>query len=556
MSEEEATAPPPPSVEEAPVVNEAGVSSLEEPPATAKVAEPPLEEKKETDAAVAVQNSSVVNTVEASSCASVVTEPNSGEVSPPSSPNRPKDATTTNAELPVTPARATTSPTAPSASSGKGAQILMNRFQSLKERANQNAQTLFQKNPVLSTNAKAVQERAEQFWKQAAPKLQTAGVVPSAFRFDTTNANSSKVSLSSSSTHTASGETEKEADGEEEASNTTNAPGANTPEGGTQVQPSQFSLNDTEKVATATSSSSGIPQEASDAGEEEEEGTDRGSLLGGTMDASSRLRVGRALNRASFAATVAYESVLATGFRGRYNSTSSTVSSTDGGGGGEENNLTDTRPMPESQTEIILKSRVGQHMQEILEKLEPHEYAMLLGRGMLGVNLKQCYLKNHGVFVDFLVPGGQAESSGVVRSGDLPVRLGDIDLRKGTIIDIPKEIAQARRPVVLTMATGTKVPLERMNFVDVAVAMMHRARDFYNKRGTLSNLPSASSPNKGEEKVAMAIKSVSDVTVPPADTIDSFLTPPAPSLDIRREFVDEVPKRYVFFCLACVQLPK
>lgn len=390
---------------------------------------------------------------------------------------------------------------------GKGAQILMNRFQSLKERANQNAQNLLS-NPAISTNAKAVQERAGNFWKTAAPKMET--LRSTLKKMDTTSSSISEKSVS----------------GQDQGTN-------DTPVEAKEIKPKELSL---QVGSEESSESEDEDDDDDDPRDDDMDDTDRESSVGGASDAATRLLVGRALTKASLAATVAYESVLATGFRGRYNTANVE-------GDKSEESVTDNRPLPESQVEIILKSRVGQHMQEILDKLEPHEYAMLLGRGMLGVNLKQCYLKNHGVFVDFLVPGGQAESSGVVRSGDLPVRLGDLDLRKGTILDIPIEISRARRPVVLTFATGTKVALERMNFVDVAVAMMHRARDYYTKRGTLSNLPSASPPRGASEEQSTDIKSVSDAKVAPADTIDSFLTPPAPSLDIRREFVDEVPLR-------------
>jgi len=208
-------------------------------------------------------------------------------------------------------------------------------------------------------------------------------------------------------------------------------------------------------------------------------------------------------------------------------------------------------------------------MQDILNQLESNEFAMLLGRGMLGVNLKQCYLKNHGIFVDYLVAGGQAELSGLIRTGDLLVRLGDVDLRKSTIRDAPQEISKAKRPSVLVMATGTKVSLERVNYVDVAVAMMHRARKYYQERGTLSNLPSASpvgtstsqqlgsdltknmaetvhSPEKeekSEDQQSSTPKSVCNVTIPIHDSVHAFVSPPMPNLEIRKEFVEEVPVR-------------
>ena len=40
-----------------------------------------------------------------------------------------------------------------------------------------------------------------------------------------------------------------------------------------------------------------------------------------------------------------------------------------------------------------------------------------------------------------------------------------------------------------------------------------------------------------------ATHSICKIAIPVHDTTDSFLTPPAPTLDIRKEFVDEVPLR-------------
>lgn len=516
----------------------------------------PLEEKKEADVSPPAAPAPETPAKESDE----VEKTDVVEPAPPASdvvPEPPTDSATAAA----TTSSATTTPTASPARrtgtgepTGKGAQILMNRFQTLKERANQNAQTLWSKGtPVLTT--KVQEMRSTNLWK-AAPSIGIGTTFRQSFQqtkpdeqqvsgetaesqardqVDDANRNESSVDESSSSTAAASNKAEE-------------------------IRPKQFSLieaNVSEKEAAEGGMGGDDKIIIEDGAEEDFD--DRDSSIGGASDAAAtKLLVGRAFTKASLAATVAYESVLSSGFRGRYNASSSgsNVGGSNDGSVGEktdEGTLADTRPAKESQTELILKSRVGQHMQAILDKLEPYEYAMLLGRGMLGVNLKQCYLKNHGVFIDFLVPGGQAESSGVIRSGDLAVRLGDVDLRKGTILDIPTEISKARRPVVLTMATGTKVSLERMNYIDVAVAMMHRARAYYTKRGTLSNLPSASSPKKKQaadeqqtsSPATMEIQSVSEVTVPPAETIDSFLTPPAPTLDIRREFLEEVPLRYV-----------
>ena len=56
-----------------------------------------------------------------------------------------------------------------------------------------------------------------------------------------------------------------------------------------------------------------------------------------------------------------------------------------------------------SQTTRILQSRVKDHVAHLMEGLEHHEYIMLLGNGLLGVNLKATFLQNRGVYVDYLV---------------------------------------------------------------------------------------------------------------------------------------------------------
>lgn len=385
-----------------------------------------------------------------------------------------------------------------------GAQILMNRFSTWKQAANQRTQTLMKQAPVIQKNAAAL-------WKQA-PNI----AVPAMQRVRSTGSKETK-------------------------------PGSERDEGATvqkddSIQVGQLSIDTDERVHEnkASLADSSI---ASD--KKIENSVDNTEDIGGTDELdekSTRAGVPLGTSRASVAA----ESV-ATGFRGRYSNSNASAPP-------QEVEEPVRTPSPESQTALILKSRAGEHMQDILDNLEKHEYVMLLGRGMLGVNLKQCFLKNHGVFIDYLVQGGQAESSGVIRSGDLPMRIGDVDLRKGTILDIPRDIARARRPVVLMFASGTKVALERMNYIDVIVAMMHRARDFYKKRETLSNLPSASPqrPRKSDEahseegkagEEPSGIGSVSDVEIPIDDSVDSFVTPPAPNLAVRKEFVEEVTLR-------------
>jgi hypothetical protein len=58
------------------------------------------------------------------------------------------------------------------------------------------------------------------------------------------------------------------------------------------------------------------------------------------------------------------------------------------------------------------------------------------------------------------------------------MKVGDIDVyKRGLILNVPQTIASAKRPVVLVLSTGQQVPEERMNYVDVAVGLMHKFKE-------------------------------------------------------------------------------
>ena len=385
-------------------------------------------------------------------------------------------------------------------SNSKGAKILMTRFSSWKKNANEGAQTMW-KSAVIPENAKTL-------WKQtpsltsSMPRLQKASMLFSSEKSESTPV-TDKAALSP--------------DAARELSKSSSLADSSIGDESDEVS-SDGDVDDTGNE---------IPTTDTDGSSSSEK-------------VEPRVRVGVAFSKASTAASVVAESV-ATGFRGRYSGKAAELESSQAAG--IESTL---KPSPDSQTDLILKSRAGQHMQEILDGLEDHEFAMLLGSGMLGVNLKQCYLKNHGVFVDFLVVGGQAESSGIVRSGDLIVRVGDVDLRKGTILEIPKETAKAHGPFIFSLSTGTKTALERINYVDVSVAMMHRARAYYFKRGTRPN-PASPNPTNAtiadDETNSDGIRSICESNVPLDDSADCFVSPPAPTLELRKEFEEEVALR-------------
>ena len=441
--------------------------------------------------------------------------------------------------------------------SSMGAQILKNRFSTWRKTA---SEKLTSQAPALQENAKENAKKAQEYAQRVLMNNSLSSVMPSiglSSRFSTSQKPKSEVV--------------GEADAGSNAETTSNVNDDIDKCDGTTDKATESDNQDSESPKSLRSTSSLLDDDDDDDDEstigDEPEMKSPTSAIGKVFTApESRERVRAVFSRASTTA----ESV-ATSFRGRYTQDSSAKNVAD------DKNLSNSEPKKptaeESQMALILKSRAGEYMQEILDKLEPHEFAMLLGRGMLGVNLKQCYLKNHGIFVDFLVDGGQAAQSGLIRSGDLMVCLGDSDFRKGTIKTVPLEIAKAKRPSVLVLATGTKVSsIERVNFVDVAVAMMHRARKYYEERGTYSILPSArknanintdnseckeeksdpASPHaiqsEKEEKndppsPSATPKSVSDTTIDECDNVEAYASPPWPGLAVRKEFLDETALR-------------
>mmetsp|Transcript_6834 Transcript_6834/g.19790 ORF Transcript_6834/g.19790 Transcript_6834/m.19790 type:complete len:1661 (+) Transcript_6834:155-5137(+) len=448
----------------------------------------------------------------------------------------------------------------------KGAQILMNRFSTWRKNANEKLNT---QGPVLQENAKQASEYAKRVFQSnslssAMPSIGLGSRFASQMTSRTANTDKTK---DEKSRDTKTSDSEKVTLG--------NADGGNLTESREEKMPSS-------DPGTPSPASSGSLLDNVDDDDEEDDDSDssmddnsttlpkpEGVAKGSAIAAESRERMRAVFSKAS---TTMAESV-ATSFRGRYTLDVSGKAKTVISKGivaianvNEEDEQA-RNPAEPSQMTLILKSRAGEYMQDILDKLEPWEFAMLLGRGMLGVNLKQCYLRNHGIFVDYLVDGGQAAQSGLIRSGDLMVRLGDTDFRKGTIKDIPVEIAKAKRPSVLVLATGSQVALERVNFIDVAVAMMHRARRLYEEKKNVSTLPNTVSANMGssnknnsnnnndeesaavpttekEEKSETPIpsemtKSICDVSIETNDTVEAYTSPPWPSLAVRKEFIDD-----------------
>ena len=115
-------------------------------------------------------------------------------------------------------------------------------------------------------------------------------------------------------------------------------------------------------------------------------------------------------------------------------------------------------------------------------------YTVSLGRGMLGVNLKATFVVNNGVYVDFVVERGTGDREGI-QVGDHVVAVGDLteSIQRGTVVSVPTAIAQAVRPVQITMAyyelvppsledeetASNETPVPMLNHIDVAVGLLN-----------------------------------------------------------------------------------
>ena len=89
------------------------------------------------------------------------------------------------------------------------------------------------------------------------------------------------------------------------------------------------------------------------------------------------------------------------------------------------------------------------------------------------------------MYVDYVVPRGNAERSGVVRVGDRLVRLGEDSVERGTIGDVPRRVADLKRPGVLVLASGKELDAEedggagggggggRMDWIDASIGLIN-----------------------------------------------------------------------------------
>jgi hypothetical protein len=186
----------------------------------------------------------------------------------------------------------------------------------------------------------------------------------------------------------------------------------------------------------------------------------------------------------------------------------------------------------ESQTALINRTLSATQFKALIKSLKQGEYVMLLGNGMLGVNLKQTYLNGHGVYVDFVAPGGNAEKSGVICVGDALVRVGDEDVSKGTIFNVPEIIAKAKRPCIIVLNGQHNIEWKDMDYIDVAIGMVNQ-------------ILSASKSSAGETTFGKAENlSCPDICLIENNMISSkFTVPRAPGAELRKSMSEFSGKR-------------
>ncbi|GAX19199.1 hypothetical protein FisN_4Lh215 [Fistulifera solaris] len=311
---------------------------------------------------------------------------------------------------------------------------------------------------------------------------------------------------------------------------------------------------------------------------EEDDQDDATSSRKDTTDDSHYSR--RGVTALQWAATNVLDSVQqnTTYFRGRYNRENSTQSEL-------PPQTESTKPIP-SQMTRIMSSPHATHMQALMGKNRPpNEFVMLLGRGMLGVNLKQTYLKHQGVYVDYLVHRGSAERSGVIYVGDALLSVGSVDVRKSNIWVVPQTIASAARPVHLILSTcgiSSEIPIDRITYVDACLGLLHHYRvldttvhdvnpqhddtstdsdddseDLGTSRGSsheeeegdrstdkMELISPTSFDGPGESKIDNTTTGIiEDVQVELLDSIDQFLNPGIPPGSLRSCVLSHVAKR-------------
>ena len=144
---------------------------------------------------------------------------------------------------------------------------------------------------------------------------------------------------------------------------------------------------------------------------------------------------------------------------------------------------------PSTQVSKILQSREGAHVESVMRSLlkSKDEYMILLGPGPLGAYLKDVYKpsgtgaigKNGrcmGVYVDYIIPRGAAERSGLVDVGDRIIKVGENDVTQESIHTVPQMIANSPRPLVVVMSRA-QIPSNPPSAIDIAIEYVYRIQD-------------------------------------------------------------------------------
>lgn len=142
-----------------------------------------------------------------------------------------------------------------------------------------------------------------------------------------------------------------------------------------------------------------------------------------------------------------------------------------------DSGVTITQPTKKAKPKL----RTSYYEEAVKSVLQPGQHALFFGRGTMGVILKPTYLaswrgkdggglltpslsagsstKKGGVYIDYLIPGGHAEKSGVVFVGDHVLKIGAIDVSNMTLEEVVKVINETKRPNIMVLTSEHDVEL-------------------------------------------------------------------------------------------------
>jgi hypothetical protein len=94
-----------------------------------------------------------------------------------------------------------------------------------------------------------------------------------------------------------------------------------------------------------------------------------------------------------------------------------------------------------------------------------------------------------------------AHKSGVVWIGDRLVKVGNVDVSKGTIYDVPSTIANMKRPVIMILNSEHETEWEKMDYINVAVGMINKIQE--ESKQDLSDFPTVVKENDNSLKTGI-----------------------------------------------------